>query len=379
MHASADAPAPRRYLVAPDKFKGTLTGAQAAAAITRGVHRADPSARVRELPFADGGEGTVDAMIHAGAQRIVGVVAGPLGTPVTASWALRDGAAVIELAEASGLRHVVPTPATALAADTTGTGQLIAAALDRGITEVVIGLGGSASTDGGFGALRALGVRFLTAQGEPVTRTTEIPAITRIDTTGLHPGLATATIDLCADVRSPLTGPRGAAAVFAPQKGADAGTVAILGDRLAHLARHYAPMAPGRDVLGAGGAAGGFAAGAMAVLGARLRGGGEVLAEVLGLAEAIGESDVVIVGEGSLDEQSRFGKTPVGIARIARSLGVPTIAVVGVTTLGPDALLEEGISTIVSAAEMAPTPAAARARASTYVERAAAAAVAALG
>ncbi|MFV0408035.1 MAG: glycerate kinase [Propioniciclava sp.] len=364
-----------RYLVAPDKFKGTLTAAQAAEAISRGIRQADPTAQITELPFADGGEGTVEAIIHAGGQRHQQSVSGPLGDPVTATWVTHQEVAFLELAEASGLRYVDPDPTSALNADTYGTGQLISAALDAGFRRIIVGAGGSATTDGGFGALRALGARFLDSEGQPVDHPGDIEHIAQLRTDGLHPTLTDSMVEVCADVRSPLLGPQGAAQMFGPQKGADTGAVAQLEARLTHLAKLYATVTPHHEVAAAGGAAGGFAAGAMAVLGAQLRGGVEVLADLLELRDRIQDTDLVVVGEGSLDAQSTFGKTPVGIARIAQSLGVPTIAVVGVTTLTAGALHSQGIQLITSATEVAPGLADALARPAHFVELAAKAAI----
>jgi glycerate kinase len=337
----------RSYLVAPDKFKGTLTGAKAAAAIAQGILRADPAAQLTLFPFADGGEGTVEAVVLAGGARRVDRVTGPLGEDVDASWAMYEG----------GLRHVRPTPSSALLADTRGTGELIVHALDDGVDRIVIGLGGSATTDGGFGALRALGVRFVAGDGTDVTRVEDAGRAQRIDTATAHPRLAEVDIRLCSDVLSPLHGADGAASVFGPQKGADPATVARLQRRLEHLGSLYSGLggASAGEARARGGAAGGLAAGMIAVLGAHIESGVEVLAQLLGLDDRILAADVVLVGEGSLDEQSRFGKTPVGIARRAQRLGVPVVAVVGTTELAPDALADDGISAIFSAVAHAPT------------------------
>jgi glycerate kinase len=365
----------RRYLVAPDKFKGTLTAPEAAAAIAQGILRADPPARIDQLPFADGGEGTVDAVVGAGGERRRITVTGPLGTPVRAEWARAGDVAVIEMAQASGLRHVTPTAATALAADTRGTGELIAAALVDGVTRIILGVGGSASTDGGFGALRALGARFLDARGAEVGTVADVESVQRVDRDALHPLLADVEIEVCADVIAPLTGPSGAARVFGPQKGADAVAVLLLESRLEALARGYAALPRGAEALAAGGAAGGMAAGAIAVLGARVRSGVEVMADVWGLDARIRDADVVVVGEGSLDASSLMGKAPVGIARRARRLGVPAVAVVGVCALDPASLVIDGIEQVASAADAAPDLASALADPAEYVARAAESAV----
>jgi glycerate kinase len=365
----------RRYLVAPDKFKGTLSAPAAAAAIADGIRRADPGARIIAVPVADGGEGTVDAFESAGGTRVKVLVTGPLGAPVHASWVRYGDVAVIEMAQASGLRHVTPSPDAALRTDTRGTGELVAAALAARVPGIVLGVGGSTTTDGGFGALRALGARFLAADGAEVVDVEAAHTVRGLDRSGLHPGLAGVDLVVCADVLTPLTGPDGAAWVFAPQKGADAATVAALESRLRALGEVYAAQPGGADALAAGGAAGGLAAGAIAVLGARVQSGAEVVADVLGLDARIRDADVVVVGEGSLDAQSRMGKAPIGIARRARRLGVPAIAVVGVCALAPDTLRAEGIEVVSAAVDAAPDLAAALVDPAHYVARAAETAV----
>jgi glycerate kinase len=364
-----------RYLVAPDKFKGTLSAVEAAAAMSRGIRQADPEATIVELPFADGGEGTIDAIVHAGGARQVSTVTGPLGGSVDAMWAILGDTAFIEMAQSSGLRHVEPSPATALDADTTGTGELILRALDAGVVRIVIGVGGSATTDGGFGALRALGVTFLDARGDAVDGLAEVESIDSLDHSGVDPRLHDAELQICADVISPLTGSGGAAHVFGAQKGADAMVIAQLERRLRHLEQLYAAQPEGRMAVQTGGAAGGLAAGIIAVLGAKTAQGVDLLAELLHLDSQIIGADVVVVGEGSLDDQSRFGKTPVGIARRARAHGVPAIAAVGTTTLSSGALIDDGIAVVVSAVNEAPSTAAALVHPAQYVQAAACTAV----
>ncbi|GAA1960106.1 glycerate kinase [Microbacterium deminutum] len=342
----------RRYLVAPDKYKGTLTAIEAAKALADGIRRADPGAVIVELPFADGGEGTVDAVVAGGGERRVTTVRGPLGDPVAAAWAIRHDTAFVELAEASGLRLVSqPDGATALAADTWGVGELIRAALDAGVAKIVIGVGGSATTDGASGALRALGFRFVDGDGADVNPVESDSAIA-VDSSRADPRLRDTQFELCADVLSPMTGDRGAARIFGPQKGADAATVEVLDERLELLAGLYATVSDA-DILATGGAAGGFSGGAMAVLGAHVRSGVDSLAEILGLEQQLGAADVVVVGEGSMDEQSRFGKTPVGIARKARAHDVPVIAVPGISPFTGDDLAGDGIVVISTAAAAA--------------------------
>lgn len=368
-----------RVLVAPDKFKGTLTAAEAARAIREGVRRAVPDAEIRMLPFADGGEGTVDAALAVGFVRRSSVVAGPLGHPVEAVWALRDGGAmtgvamtgvaVIEMAAASGLALVPrPTPETALAASTFGTGQLMRAALDAGARRVVLGVGGSATSDGGLGALLALGGEVVGraefpggaeagSSSDPGAR----PSARRVDAfdsdptaaldlSGIDRRLADCELVLCTDVANPFCGPGGAAEVFAPQKGADAAAVAAIDVRLAALALALRE-ATGVDLvaLGWGGAGGGIAGGLHAAIGARAADGVDTMAELLGLDAAIAAAELVVVGEGSIDAQSRMGKAPVGIARRAAAAGVPCVAVCGTTEFEPAALAADGILRIAAA------------------------------
>ncbi|WP_159622103.1 glycerate kinase [Ruania rhizosphaerae] len=350
---------PQRVLVAPDKFKGTLTGPQAAQAIADGVHGALPHAQVRELVIADGGEGTVDAALSAGAQARTATVTGPLGGSVHARWAMDEGTAVIELAAASGLQLVTPSPAIALASTSRGTGELIAAALDSGAKEILLGLGGSACTDGGAGLLRALGARFLAADGQQLPDGGgALGALDRVDVSSLDPRLRHVPITVAADVRTPLLGPSGAASVFGPQKGAGPAQVAQLERGLAVLAQCLR-TATGRDAaaLDWGGAAGGCAGGLHAALGAQFRPGLEVVAELVGLSAQLRRVDLVVVGEGSLDEQSLQGKAPVAVARRARVVGVPVLAVAGRVAVDRAALAATGIVGHAAASEHAPSPA----------------------
>nr|WP_188667425.1 glycerate kinase [Tersicoccus solisilvae] len=367
-----------RVVVAPDKFKGTLTAVQAAEAIADGVREVWPGARIALVPLADGGEGTVEAALAAGAQERRTEVHGPLGEPVTARWALvpgsagASGTAVIESAEASGLAHVEPTPATARAAHSGGVGELIAAALDAGAADVVVGLGGSAMTDGGSGALRALGLSVLAPDGAPVPLGgAGLLTAERLDVTGLDTRLAGVRLRLAVDVRNPLTGPEGAAHVFAGQKGADAATRRELDAAL----RHWAELLDGAPgvrpfrVPGAG-AAGGFPAGFLALTPARLESGFDLVADLVDLRGRLAGADLLIVGEGSLDAQSLAGKAPVAAAALAAGLGVPVVAVAGrVTVPGPD-LAAAGIRSAASLVDVAPTPDRALADAATWAAHA---------
>jgi glycerate kinase len=361
-----------RVLIAPDKFKGTLSAIEAAEAIAAGVRAEWPDAMITALPFADGGEGTVDAVIAVGGQRRTDVVQGPLGVPVDAQWAMIGDTAVIEMAQSSGLHLVDPSPSSARRAHTFGTGELITKALDASARRIVVGLGGSATTDGGMGALRALGVRVADAVGRGRAGSgDDLRRVASVDLDGLDPRILEVELLLCSDVANPFAGPEGAAAVFGPQKGADATAVADLDEGL----RVYAAallVATGVDLLddGWGGSGGGIGGGLRAACHAVARNGVDLMADLLHLDDCLAESDLVIVGEGSLDSQSVMGKTPVGVARRARASGVPAIAVVGRNLLPSAQLLEENIHAIVAGADLAPTPKASLAEPARWVSAA---------
>jgi glycerate kinase len=346
-----------RVLIAPDKFKGTLSAVEAAEAIAAGARAEWPGAVLTTLPFADGGEGTVDAVIAVGGRRRSAVVHGPLGAPVEAQWAMIGETAVIEMAQASGLHLVDPSPSSARRAHTFGTGELIVKALDASARRIVVGLGGSATTDGGMGALRALGVRFSDADGAELSGSgDDLRRVASIDLKGLDPRILEVELLLCSDVANPFAGPEGAAAVFGPQKGADAKAVADLDEGL----RVYATallVATGVDLLddGWGGSGGGIGGGLRAACHAVARNGVDLMADLLDLDGRLAENDLVIVGEGSLDSQSVMGKTPVGVARRARASNIPAIAVVGRNMLRAGQLLEENIHVIVAGADLAPS------------------------
>lgn len=355
-----------RIVVAPDKFKGSLEAPDVAAALEAGIRSVDPSARVVRLPVADGGEGTLEAALGAGFVSGPVTVTGPVGQPVEAAFALRDRTAVVEMALASGLaalpvdEHGEPV-LDAGGATSRGTGELVRAALDAGAELVVLGVGGSACTDGGAGLLQALGARLLDAAGEELDRGgAALARLDRVDLAGLDPRLAGTEFVLAADVDHPLLGERGAAAVFGPQKGAgpeqvralDASLTVLrdrLGDALGETALRAAE-APGA------GAAGGVGYAALAVLGARRRPGVEVVLEFVGLAEELSGADLVITGEGSLDEQSLGGKTPLGVLDTARGAGVPALAVCGRTTLEPRVLREAGFLRTYALTDLEPDP-----------------------
>ncbi|MEU3861080.1 glycerate kinase [Streptomyces sp. NPDC028722] len=338
---------PRRVLIAADKFKGSLTAVQVAERVTAGLRRVVPDLEAEALPVADGGDGTVDAAVAAGFERREVRVAGPLGQEVTAAFALRDGTAVVEMAEASGLQHLPAGVFAPLTASTYGSGELLRAALDAGARTIVFGVGGSATTDGGAGMLSALGARFLTEAGDPVPPGGGgLAALARADLSGLDLRLASVELVLASDVDNPLTGPKGAPAVYGPQKGATPDDVAVLDAALAHFAEVLeataGPRAAEYAAAPGAGAAGGIGFGAL-LLGARFRPGIEVMLDVLGFAPALERASLVITGEGSLDEQTLHGKAPAGVAAAARAAGRTVVAVCGRLTLPDEALLRAGI------------------------------------
>ena len=325
---------PYRVVVAPDKFKGSLRAEEVAAVISEVLARC-PGVEVVRHPVADGGEGTVEVALAAGFQPVTVDVTGPLGQPVTATFAVRGDRAVIEMSSAAGLSLLpgAPDPDTARAATTYGVGELILAAVRRGATHVVVGAGGSATTDGGAGAIEALRAG------------------------GVEGRLAGVDLVVACDVDNPLLGPAGAAAVYAPQKGADPGCVAALESRLAAWADAVAATTGEdlRDVPGVG-AAGGLAFGLVALAGARLASGAELLLELTGFDDVVATADLVIVGEGSLDGQSLRGKGPVGVARAASRRGTTVIAVTGRNELTERESQEAGLRAVYSLSDLEGDP-----------------------
>ncbi|MFD6415667.1 glycerate kinase [Streptomyces sp. NPDC060194] len=330
-----------RVLIAADKFKGSLTAVEVAERVTAGLRRLAPEYEVAAVPVADGGDGTVAAALAAGFERREARVTGPLGETVTAAFALRDDTAVVEMAEASGLQHLPEGVFAPLTATTYGTGELLRAAVDAGARTIVFGVGGSATNDGGAGMLAALGARFTDADGEPVAPGGgPLRGLASADLGGLDPRLADIDIVLASDVDNPLTGPKGAPAVYGPQKGATPEQVTELDAALAHYASLLDPATA--DAPGAG-AAGGIGYGALVGLGARFRPGIEVMLDVLGFEKALEGATLVITGEGSLDEQTLHGKAPAGVAAAARARGIDVIAVCGRLALPAEALGKAGI------------------------------------
>lgn len=341
-----------KIVVAPDSFKESLTAGEVAAAIARGWLQVFPQAEVVLLPMADGGEGTVAALLASlGGERRELRAPGPLGDPVTAHWGLlADGSAVIEVAAASGLHLVPPAQRDVCRAGSRGSGEVLLAALDAGATRIILGLGGSATNDAGAGLLQALGVRLLNAQGQEIAAGgAALADLARVDTSGLDPRLKQVDIRVAADVDNPLCGPRGASAVFGPQKGASPCDVDLLDAALGNFARCSA-QALGQDWQeepGVG-AAGGLGFALKAYLGARFCPGIQLVAQIAGLAEAVHGADLVITGEGRLDSQTLHGKTPAGVAAVARRAGVPVLAIAGSLGDGYQALYATGIDAAFS-------------------------------
>jgi glycerate 2-kinase len=349
-----------KIVVAPDKFKGSLPAAQVAAAIAAGLRAGRPGAEVVTIPVADGGEGTVDAAVAAGFERVPVTAAGPAGDPVRASYARRGEVAVVELAGVCGLARLPGGRPAPLTASSFGAGEVLRAALEGGAQRIILGVGGSASTDGGAGLLQALGARVLDTSGEPVRPGgAGLHEAAALDLTGLHRALCPAgypaDIILAADVDNPLTGPDGAAEVYGPQKGASPPEVAALDAGLRRWAAVVA-AAVGRDwswTPGAG-AAGGVGFAALAVLGATRRPGIELVLDLACFETALDGADLVITGEGSLDAQSLAGKAPVGVARTAARRGIAVVAVAGRSTLGEAELAAAGIAAVYPLTDLEP-------------------------
>lgn len=325
-----------RVLVAPDKFRGTLTARQAAEAVAAGWRRVRPDDELDLVPMADGGEGTMDTLVEALRGRVLHArVAGPMGDPVDAAYGIAESphgrVGVVEMARASGLTLVDETRRDPLRATTRGTGELMASAIDAGVARLVVCIGGSATSDGGVGMAAALGARFLDGEGRPIADGgAALTDLSRIDLSTMHPGLARVAVAGACDVDNPLTGASGASAVYGPQKGASPDDVVRLDRALAHLAavvEHDLGVAL-HDEPGAG-AAGGLGFGLLAFCGAHLRPGVQVVMDAVGLSERIEAADLVITGEGSLDAQSLHGKTPAGVLEACALARVPVAIVCG--------------------------------------------------
>jgi glycerate kinase len=345
-----------RVVVAPNSFKGTLTATQAAHAIARGVREAFPDAEIVEVPVADGGEGTAEALVtaHGGTYQWANVE-GPLGDAVHASYGLIDGghAAVMEMAAASGFSLVAAARRDVMHASTYGFGQLLEAARANAVRTIVCGIGGSATNDCGAGMAQALGARLLDAFGRDVPRGgAALINVDRIDTSGMNQQWRSVSVRVACDVTNPLTGPSGASHVYGPQKGADPDSVELLDRALGHFAEVIERDLGKKvaDVPGAG-AAGGTGAGMIAVLDAELTPGAPLIVSASGFDSQLAGADLVITGEGRADSQTAFGKAPGEVARRAKAAGVPVVLIAGSKGPGWEALSELGVTSVVTLIE----------------------------
>ena len=342
-----------KIVIAPDSYKESLSALEVATQIELGFKEIFPDAQYIKVPMADGGEGTVQAMIEATQGRRVEVdVTDPLGRQVASFYALTgDGAtAMIEMAAASGLAMVPPAQRNPLLTTSYGTGELIKAALDAGARHLILGIGGSATNDGGAGMLQALGVKLLDAAGNELERGgAPLAQLERIDVSGIDARLAECVVEVACDVDNPLTGERGASAIFGPQKGATPEMVAQLDASLKHFAQIILrDLGVDVDAVAGAGAAGGMGAAMMAFLKGQLRPGCEIIAKAVDLDTAVQGADLVITGEGRIDQQTIFGKTPFGVATVARKHGVPVVGIAGGLGSNAQVVHEHGIDAIFS-------------------------------
>ena len=342
-----------KILVAPDSFKGSLTAMEAAESIGRGIQKADPEIEVDLLPMADGGEGTVQSLVDATKGEIIKKeVTGPLGEPVKAFYGLLgDGkTAVIEMAAASGLPLLPEEKRNPLKTTTYGTGELIASALEAGVEKIIIGIGGSATNDAGVGMAQALGAEILDAQGEEIAfGGGSLDQITEINLDSLDSRLEDVEILVACDVDNPLFGKEGAAYVYAPQKGADKEMVEKLDQNLRHFNQLVIKeLGKNTNQIPGAGAAGGLGAGLVAFLDAELKAGVDIILDLINFEKRLKGVDLVITGEGMLDGQSIYGKTPVGVSRSAAKKNIPVIALAGTLGAGVEKVLDHGINSYFS-------------------------------
>lgn len=343
-----------KIVIAPDSFKGNLTASQVASFIEEGVRRVCPEAEILKVPMADGGEGTVQSLIDATGGRIVAEeVLGPLGQRIKAEYGILGDCetAVIEMAAASGLSLVPANRRNPLLTTTYGTGELILAALNEGCRRVIVGIGGSATVDGGSGMAQALGVKLLNSQGTQIGfGGGSLPDLEKIDVSKIDPRANGVQITVASDVKNPLLGSSGAASIYGPQKGATPDMVKTLEEGL----RNFSAIIRrdlGKDIkdIPGAGAAGGLGAGFMVFLDAKVVSGVDTVIEITRLAEKLKDADLVITGEGRMDSQTVYGKTPIGVARIAKKYGVPVVAIVGEASEDVGVVYEHGIDGIIAA------------------------------
>lgn len=342
-----------KIVIAPDSYKESLTALEVATAIEQGFRQVFPDATYCKLPMADGGEGTVQSLVDASGGEIIPCrVTGPLGEPVDAFFGLMgDGkTAVIEMAAASGLHWVPTAQRDPLVTTSFGTGELMIAALDHGVQHMIVGIGGSATNDGGMGMMQALGVNFLDNDHQPLGfGGGALSTLANIDMSALDPRLQNVTIEVASDVDNPLCGPHGASAIFGPQKGATDETIQQLDDNLAHYAQIIAQQL-GADIKNrpGAGAAGGLGAALMGFLNATLRPGIEIVVDATGLAAELADADWVITGEGRIDSQTIHGKTPMGVATVAKRFALPVIGIAGCLSTDCGVVHEHGIDAVFS-------------------------------
>lgn len=347
----------KKIIIAPDSFKGNLTSLEVASCLEKGIKRVLPKAKCVKVPMADGGEGTVQSMVDAAKGKFVSKrVKGPAGKLVTAKygWLAKQKTAVIEMAEASGLPLVKGREKNPLKTTTYGTGQLMLDAISKGAKTIIIGIGGSATNDGGAGMAQALGVKFLDANDKEIKTLGSggmLSKIDRIDISSIDPRIAKTKIVVACDVENPLCGKKGASHVFGPQKGATPAMVKLLDDNLKHLGKLIT-----RDLkinvvrMPGAGAAGGLGAGLVAFTGAKLESGIDIVVKATKLAKYIKGADLVLTGEGRVDFQTAFGKTPSGVAKAAKSYNVPVVAIGGALSDDARLVFDHGIDCIESAA-----------------------------
>lgn len=342
-----------KIVIAPDSYKESLTAMEVATAIENGFKQVLPDAQYIKLPMADGGEGTVQSLVDAtGGSIFMTPVTAPLGEQVEGFYGLMgDGkTAIIEMAAASGLHLVAPELRNPMKTTTYGTGELIKAVLDQGVEHIIIGIGGSATNDGGLGMAQALGIKMLDAQGNDLGfGGGELAKLASIDISAIDPRLANTKLEIACDVDNPLCGPKGASHIFGPQKGATPTMVAELDANLAHYAE-VMKTELGSDVkeMAGAGAAGGLGAALVGLLGATLRPGIEIVMDAVNLSDVLQDADLVITGEGRIDSQTIHGKTPIGVARTAKRFAVPVIGIAGCLSSDCDVVHQHGIDAVFS-------------------------------
>ncbi|WP_391091476.1 glycerate kinase [Vibrio sp. NH-UV-68] len=342
-----------KIVIAPDSYKESLTAMEVATAIENGFKQVFPQANCIKLPMADGGEGTVQSLVDAtGGEIVNALVTGPLGQTVEGFYGLlgEGTTAVIEMAAASGLHLVEPVQRNPLLTTTYGTGELIKAALDAGVTHIIVGIGGSATNDGGMGMAQALGARFIDSNGAELGfGGGALAQLASIDLSGLDPRLAAIKLEVACDVDNPLCGIKGASHVFGPQKGATPEMVAQLDANLAHYAQ-VIHQTNGKEVIGqaGAGAAGGLGAALLGLFDADLRPGINIVMDAVNLCEVVKDADLVITGEGRIDSQTIHGKTPVGVARTAKMYDLPVIGIAGSIAKDCHVVHEHGIDAVYS-------------------------------